>query len=66
MKTIMSYLQSKTIQGILGLVVLGIMKNFHVDILGDEMMGMLFILFSGWAGIGLRNAMKPIVPTNPQ
>ena len=64
MKTIISYLQSKTVQGILGLVILGIMKTQNIHILGDELMGTLMLLFGGWAGIGIRNAMKPM-NTNP-
>ena len=64
MKTIISYLQSKTVQGILGLVILGIMKTQNIHILGDELMGTLMLLFGGWAGIGIRNAMKQM-NTNP-
>lgn len=67
MKTILLYLQSKTIQGILGLVVLGVLKTQHINILGDELMGTLAVLFTGWAGIGFRGAQtKPISNSTEQ
>jgi hypothetical protein len=62
MKTIASYLQSKTVQGILGLLVLGLMKNYHVTILDDQTLSALALLFGTWTGIGLRNAINPIAP----
>ena len=65
MNTFLAYLKSKTVQGIIGLVILGIMKTYKVDILPEELMGTLFIMFTGWAGIGARDAMKPIKPVKP-
>ncbi len=59
---ILAYLQSKTVQGILGLVALGIIKNYHVTILDDQTLLTLSALFMGWLGIGIRDAIKPIVP----
>jgi hypothetical protein len=60
LQTILSYLKSKTVQGILGLVILGILKTQHIDIIGADLMGTLMVLFTGWAGIGARDAIKPI------
>ena len=60
LQTILAYLKSKTVQGIIGLVILGILKTQHIDILGADLMGTLFVLFTGWAGLGIRNAVSPI------
>ena len=63
MKTILPYLQSKTVQGILGLVILGVLKTQHINFLDADLINTLMLLFGGWAGIGIRNAMKPINET---
>lgn len=60
MNKILLYLQSKTVQGILGLVVLGILKTQHIALLDNETMALLGTLFLGWLGIGIRDAIKPI------
>ncbi len=60
MKTVLTHLKSKTVQGILGLVVIGLLKNYNVEILPAELLNTLGILFTGWLGIGIRNAVKPI------
>lgn len=63
MNTIINYLTSKTVQAIIGLVLLGILKTQHIALLDDETMGLLSVLFLGWLGIGLRGAMpKPLNP----
>lgn len=63
MNTIINYLKSKTVQGILGLVFLGILKTQHISLLDDDTMKLLAVLFMGWLGIGLRAAMpKSINP----
>ena len=59
--SILSHLKSKTVQGILGIVILGIMRTQHINLIPEDLMATLFILFAGWAGIGARGAMaKPI------
>ena len=60
--TLLAYLQSKTVQGILGLVFLGILKTQHIQLFSEDIMSGMAILFSGWLGIGLRNVIKPISP----
>lgn len=60
MKTIGQYLKSKTVQGILGLVLLGIHHNYHLNLIDTQTEGLLATLFTGWLGIGIRNAIKPI------
>lgn len=62
MKTIIAYLSSKTVQGILGLVAIGVLKTQHVNVIPDDTLAMLAVLFTGWAGIGARAAIKPIEP----
>lgn len=61
MNTIWGYLKSKTVQGILGLVFLGILKTQHIALLDDETMGLLGVLFLGWVGIGIRGAMPKAI-----
>ena len=60
MKTIQTYLSSKTVQGIIGLLALGLMKNYHVAIFDDQTLSALALLFGTWTGIGIRGAIKPI------
>lgn len=66
MKTILSYLQSKTVQGILGLLVLGLLKNYHITIFDDATLATLALMFGGWLGIGVRDAINPITPAPKQ
>lgn len=65
--TLLSYLKSKTVQGILGLLFLGILKTQHIDLLSNDTMASLSVIFLAWLGIGFRNAIKPLnTPTvNP-
>jgi len=60
MKTILAYLKSKTVQGIIGLVVIGLLQKYKIDILPSDLLDTLEILFYGWTGLGLRNAVKKI------
>ena len=60
-QSILAHLKSKTVQGILGVVILGVLKTQHINLIPDDLMATLLILFAGWAGIGARGAMtKPI------
>ena len=54
-----NYLKSKTIQGIILLVILGILKVGKIEVFDASIMNSLIVLALGWMGIGLRNAIKP-------